>query len=71
MVPGLFGGGMLGMMVAWVVGQVQRCPAPDGLPACNPWSYWVVGMILGTVLLPAIVLWRLRRGAKAENPERS
>lgn len=60
-VAGLFGGGMIGVFVGWIVGMVQRCtPAEGTFPICNIHPYWVAGMLLGAVLLPTVTIWRLR-----------
>jgi hypothetical protein len=62
-VPGFFGGGMIGALVAKMVGGFTGCVPPEGLPACDLGRYWMPGAVIGLVTLPAIVLWRLRRRA--------
>jgi len=60
-VPGFFGGGMVGAFVAKLVSSATGCAPPEGLPGCNlAWYLWP-GALFGVVLLPSIVLWRLRR----------
>lgn len=69
---GLIGGGMIAVLVAKIVGAVRHC-TPDsetGAP-CDWSSYWTWGARIGFVLLPTLVLWRLRRGRqRARNSER-
>lgn len=61
-VAGLFSGGMVGVFVAKVAGSIQGCaPAPE-LPACDWHVYAGVGMLIGVLTLPVLVLSRLRRG---------
>ena len=59
---GFFSGGMVGVLVAKVVGSVQRCMPGEGLPACNWWVYAGIGALLGAVTLPVPALRRLNRG---------
>ena len=61
MVPGFFGGGMIGALVAKVVGGMRECVPPEGYPACDVWSFVLPAGVVGVVLLPSLVLWRLRR----------
>ena len=70
-VPGFFGGGMIGVTIAWIVGGLTKCQAPADLPACNMWPYLAIGAIVGAILLPSLVIWRLGRGAPAKHSERS
>ncbi len=69
-VAGLASGGMIGALVAKVVGSIQHCPSGENGQPCNWQVYALVGMIVGLVSLPTIALWRMRssRGA-ASNPE--
>jgi hypothetical protein len=61
-VPGFFGGGMVGAFVSKLVSSATACQPPEGLPGCNlAWFVWP-GALIGVVLLPSMVLWRLRRG---------
>lgn len=57
-------GAMIGVLVAKVVGTARRCVPLEGLPACDWWWYALAGGILGTVSLPTLVMWRLRRGKR-------
>ena len=60
-VAGFFSGGMIGVFIAKVVGSVQRCEPPQGVPACNWPVYAVIGMGVGALTLPSLVMWRLTR----------
>ena len=68
---GLMSGGMIGVLVAYVVGLVTGCQPPQGLPACNWGEYAMAGWVIGGVSLPILVLSRLRRsGAPTGNSHR-
>jgi len=61
-VAGLVAGGMIAVLVAKIVGGATGCKADldTGAP-CN-WSvYWTWGARLGFILVPTIVLWRMRK----------
>ena len=60
-VAGFFGGGMIAVFIGKVVGSVQGCKPPEGLPACNWWVYAGIGAVLGALILPAVVLIRLNQ----------
>jgi hypothetical protein len=60
-VGGTFGGGMIAVLIAKIVGSVESCPPPEGVPACNWPVYAVIGMGVGLLTLPTIVLWRVNR----------
>jgi hypothetical protein len=60
---GFWGGGMIAVLVAKIVGFVTKCPGGSRGEPCSWWIYARVGMILGAVLLPTIALWKLRRGS--------
>ncbi len=59
-IAGFFGGGMIAVFVAKLVGSLQGCEPTEGLPACNWGSYALVGMIVGGILLPVVSIMRLR-----------
>ena len=63
---GFFSGGMVGVLVAKVVGVVQGCRPAEGLPACNWWVYAGVGAVLGALTLPVLALSRLNRRKPTE-----
>jgi hypothetical protein len=58
-VAGFFGGGIIAVFIGKVVGSVQGCKPPEGLPACNWWVYAGIGAVLGALTLPAVALIRL------------
>lgn len=59
-IAGFFGGGMIGVLIAWIVGSVQRCEAEVGIPACDWNKYALVGMLIGVVLVPSVSIMRLK-----------
>jgi len=61
-VAGFFSGAMVGVLIAKLVGGVQRCKPVEGLPACNWWVYAGVGAIVGALTLPVLALRRLNPG---------
>jgi hypothetical protein len=63
---GFFSGGMVGVLVAKVVGVMQGCKPAEGLPACNWWVYAGVGAVLGALTLPVLALSRLNRRKPTE-----
>jgi hypothetical protein len=58
-VAGFFSGGMIAVFVGKVVGSVQGCQPPEGLPACNWWVYAGIGAVIGALTLPVLALRRL------------
>lgn len=60
-IAGFFGGGMMMVLVAKIVGSVRGCQPPEGIPACNWGRYAMVGMIAGVVLIPMLSIFRLTR----------
>jgi len=68
-VAGFFSGGMIGVFIAKVAGSIRGCnPGPE-LPACDWHLYAGVGMLLGVLTLPVLVLSRLRRGGSPVSPK--
>jgi hypothetical protein len=65
-VAGFFGGGMIAVFIAKVVGSVQGCKPPEGLPACNWWVYAGIGAVVGALTLPVLALRRLNRSRPYE-----
>jgi hypothetical protein len=63
---GFFSGGMVGVLVAKVLGIMQGCRPAEGLPACNWWVYAGVGAVLGALTLPVLALSRLNRRKPTE-----
>ena len=64
---GFFGGGMLGVAIGMIVGNLRRCVPPEGLPICDMERYLWPGALLGVVLLPAVSLLLLRRSRRTRN----
>ncbi|HET7585985.1 MAG TPA: hypothetical protein VFK13_13800 [Gemmatimonadaceae bacterium] len=65
-VAGFFGGGMIAVLIAAIVGWFTRCTPPEGLPACGTIDYLLIGAVAGMVLLPTVAFWRLRRAAATQ-----
>ena len=59
-IAGFFGGGMIAVLIAKVVGSFRGCQPPEGLPACDWGSYMIVGALIGVVGLPLVSIIRLR-----------
>jgi hypothetical protein len=70
-VAGFFSGGMIGVMVAKMVGSFRGCRPAAELPACDWHVYAGIGMLIGVTTLPALALWRLRSSdrQRGERPE--
>lgn len=67
LVVGLFGGGMIAMLVGKVVDGVTGCKPADGTPVCDWWKYFYTGALVGAVLLPSVAVYRMRRGRKNDS----
>lgn len=65
-VAGFFSGGMIGVLVAKIVGSIRGCQPPEGLPACDWHIYAGVGMLLGVTTLPLLIVRRMTRKDAAE-----
>ena len=67
-VAGFAGGGMIGVLIAKIVGAAQRCPteAETGAP-CNWFTFAVFGAMIGAVLLPTIAISSVRRARRRTN----
>jgi hypothetical protein len=65
-VVGFFGTGMLGILLAKVIGGISGCPAEaeTGAP-CNWFTYAMRGGLLGVVILPTLIIWRMRKARTA------
>jgi hypothetical protein len=63
---GFFSGGMVGVLVAKIIGSVKSCQPVEGLPACNWYVYAGIGAILGALTLPVLALRRLTRSGPGE-----
>jgi hypothetical protein len=60
---GLFGGGMIAVLISKIVGGLTSChaEAESGAP-CNWTDYWTWGARIGVLLVPAVSIFLLRRG---------
>lgn len=65
-IPGFFGGGMIAVGVGKLVDAFTRCVPAEDVPACNWFDYWLVGSLIGLVVLPGVALWMLRRRRPAD-----
>ena len=64
---GFWSGGMVGVFLSWAFAFLTRAPRCQGLPSCD-WGYWATaGAWFGTLTLPVIALWQLRRREQATN----
>lgn len=69
--PGFFGGGMITVLLLKFVSLARGCKPLSDLPACNM-ELMFVGAVLGAILLPGVVVWRIRRALVAgEHSQRS
>jgi hypothetical protein len=59
-IAGFFGGGMIAVMIAKIVGSARGCAPPPDLPACDWASYALVGMLVGVIGLPVVSVMRLK-----------
>lgn len=61
-VIGVVAGGMIAVFISKIVGSITGCrpEAETGAP-CDWSSYWTWGARIGLILVPSIVLWRMRR----------
>ena len=55
---------MIGVLVGKLAGNFRRCVPIEGTPACDWYYFAAVGMILGAITLPVLVLRRLRKTQK-------
>ena len=61
---GVFSGGMVGVLVAKMVGSFRGCKPEPELPACDWHVYAGIGMLIGLLTLPVLALSRLRRSER-------
>jgi hypothetical protein len=65
-VVGLAGGGMIAVLIAKIVGGITGCRSAAETGAPCDWNiYWTWGARIGVVLVPIIVLWRMRKSRTA------
>ena len=54
--------GVIAVLIAKAVGWARQC-APEtetGAP-CDWLTYWLRGAIIGVIVVPAVVIWRMRK----------
>ena len=69
-VSGAMAFGMVAVLVAKWVGWASNC-APDaetGAP-CNWLTFWLRGAILGLLIVPTVVIWRMRKARATRKSE--
>jgi len=65
-VAGLVAGGMIAVLVAKIVGSIHGCKADAETGAPCDWAtYWTWGARIGVVLLPTVVILRMRKARAA------
>jgi hypothetical protein len=65
-VSGMMAFGVIAVLLAKAVGWASHC-APDadtGAP-CDWLTYWLRGAILGMIIVPTFVIWRMRKARSA------
>ncbi len=68
---GFFGGAMTAVLLSKIASQYLNEPQCEGIPTCN-WVTWAArGGVLGMIILPAVSVWRLKRGDSARDRSRS
>lgn len=65
-VSGMMAFGVLAVLLAKAVGWATRCTpdAETGAP-CDWLTYWLRGAITGLLLVPTVVIWRMRKARTA------
>jgi hypothetical protein len=67
---GLASGAMIAVLVAKIVGAIQKCPSGEQGQPCNWHLYALAGAVIGMISLPALAIRRLRQGdAAARNSQ--
>ena len=63
---GFFGTGMIAILIAKLVGAAAGCAVESetGAP-CNWFTYAIRGGVAGMILLPSLVIWRMRKARSA------
>ena len=64
---GFFSGGMTGVLVSKMVAFFTKAPKCADLPTCDWHVYAGVGMVVGAITLPLLVLNKLRRMERDEH----
>ncbi len=65
-IVGFFGSAMIAVLVAKIVGYASGCAADaeTGAP-CNWFTYGVRGGLLGLIVVPSFIIWRMRKARTA------
>jgi hypothetical protein len=65
-IVGAVGGGMLAVLVSKIMGAIRHCApeAETGAP-CDWSTYWTWGARIGLILVPTVVIWRMRKTRSA------
>ena len=66
---GTLGGAMVAVLVAKLIGFLTRCTPNEGLPACDWHIYAGWGALIGLLILPTTVLWRVRQSHRADDTQ--
>lgn len=66
---GAAGGGILGTMLAKIIGSINDCNPGEGLPACDWHVYAGYGVLAGVLLIPSLAFWRLRASARGDRSQ--
>jgi hypothetical protein len=62
---GWFGGAMIAVLIAKIVGSARGCaPEPDTGAPCGWFVYAVCGAIVGVIAIPTVAIWRMRAGER-------
>ena len=70
-IAGLVAGGMIAVLIAKIVGSLQGCRADTETGAPCDWAtYWTWGARIGVILLPTVVLVRMRKARAASRNSR-
>lgn len=67
-VAGFWSGAMFAVLIGKFVGSAQGCAAGENGQPCNWQVYAAAGAVFGSISLPALTLWRLRRRDAAATP---
>jgi hypothetical protein len=63
---GMMAFGVIAVLLAKVVGWAGKCVADveTGAP-CNWLTYWLRGAVVGIIVVPTFVIWRMRKARSA------
>jgi hypothetical protein len=69
-VSGAMAFGVIAVLIAKAVGWASNCAAdPDTGAPCNWLTFWLRGAVLGIVVVPTLVIWRMRKARASRNSE--